>query len=329
MTPRISVVVPLYNKAPYVQRTLDSIARQTLTNFEVIVVNDGSTDAGAEIVRSFPDQRVRLLTQPNLGPGAARNRGIEEARADLIAFLDADDEWLPEYLEEGVAILDQAEPDVACVTLGYVTEPGSNSHLSLWRRRGLTEGTHRITPESSAQRVVHMLAFMSPCSTISRTKVLRSLGGFYAGGKCNYGEDAHLWLKVLLNERVEFGFKPLARFHVENSSLSKNLPGVRPVEPFLLHPEELYAVCPPELEPLLAEVLMIRALKTACVLGYWGYWREAKDLVRGFNAPSYWRYPYYAPSLICRTPLGGMIGRMLRRMSPVVFLFLNIATHSK
>ncbi len=312
MTPRISVVVPLYNKAPYVQRTLDSIARQTFTNFEVITVNDGSTDEGAEIARSFPDSRMRVVTQPNLGPGAARNRGIKDARSDLIAFLDADDEWLPGYLEEGVALLDRVDPEVACVTLGYITEPGPTSHLSLWRRRGLTEGTHRITPGTSAELVVHMLAYMSPCSTVSRTKVLRSLGGFYASGKCKYGEDAHLWLKVLLNERVEFGFKPLARFHVEDSSLSKNLPGVRPVEPFLLHPEELYAVCSPELEPLLDEVLMIRALKTACVLGYWGHWREAKDLLRRFDMPSSWRHAYYAPSLICRTPLGGVIGQVIR-----------------
>ena len=312
MTPRISVVVPLYNKAPYVRRTLDSIARQTFTDFEVIVVDDGSTDEGPEIVRSFADQRMRLVTQTNLGPGAARNRAIEEARGDLIAFLDADDEWLPEYLEEGVAQLDRSGPDVASVTSGYLTEPGDKSHTELWRRRGLREGTHRVTSATSAQLVVNMLAYMSPCSTIIRGQVLRRWSGFYAAGKCNYAEDAHLWLKVLLNEQVAFNFKPLARFHVDASSLSKNLPGARPVEPFLLHPEEIYAACPPDLEELLARVLLIRALKTACVLGYWGHWREAKDLVSRFNAPGSWKLPYYAPSLICRTRLGGVIGRGLR-----------------
>jgi len=312
MTPRISVVVPLYNKAPYVRRALDSIAQQTFSDFEVIVVNDGSTDEGVEIARSFADQRMRLVNQANLGPGAARNRGFNEARSDLIAFLDADDEWLPEYLEEGLALLDRSGPDVASVTLGYITERGNES--SLWQRRGLTEGTHRITSATSAELVVHMLAYMSPCSTITRIQVLRRWGGFYAEGKCNYAEDAHLWLKVLLNEPVAFTFNPLTRFHVEASSLSKNLPGSRPVEPFLLHPEELYSVCPPDLEHLLAKVLKIRALKTACVLGYWGHWREARDLVRRFNSPNSWTLPYYAPSLVSRTPLGGMIGRILRRM---------------
>ena len=316
MTPRISVVVPLYNKARYLQRALVSIAQQSFNDFELIVVDDGSTDGGAEIARSFVDPRMRVVTQANLGPGAARNRGFAEARGDLIAFLDADDEWLPEYLQEGVAVLDQTGQDVASVTSGYITEPGIESDISLWQRRGLTEGTHRITSATSAELVIHMLAYMSPCSTITRIQVLRRWGGFYADGKCSYAEDAHLWLKVLLNEKVAFAFKPLARFHVEASSLSKNLPGSRPVEPFLLHPEELYSVCPPDLEHLLAKVLKIRALKTACVLGYWGHWREARDLVRRFNAPSSWSLPYYAPSLVCRTPLGGMIGRILRRMGP-------------
>ena len=84
------------------------------------------------------------------------------------------------------------------------------------------------------------------------------------------------------------------------------------MEPFLLHPEEIYAACPADLKHLLAGVLMVRALKTACVLGYWGHWREAGALVRRFNAPRSWSLPYYAPSLICRTPLGGVIGRALR-----------------
>jgi glycosyltransferase involved in cell wall biosynthesis len=312
MIPRISVVVPLYNKAPYVRRTLDSIARQTFTDFELVVVDDGSTDESAEIVRLFADRRVRLVTQMNLGPGAARNRGIEEARGDLIAFLDADDEWLPEYLEEGVAQLDRYGPNVASVTSGYLTEPGDESHTSLWQRRGLREGTQRVTPVTPAQLVVHMLAYMSPCSTITRCHVLRRWGGFYAVGKCSYAEDAHLWLKVLLNEQVGFSFKPLARFHIEASSLSNNLSRARPVEPFLLQPEEIYATCPPKLEQLLARVLTIRALKTACVLGYWGHWREASDLVNRFNGPGSWSLPYYAPSLICRTPMGGVIGRVLR-----------------
>lgn len=314
MIPQVSVVVPLYNKARYVQRTLDSIANQTFSDFEVVVVDDGSTDGGADIVAATADNRIRVVTQKNLGPGAARNRGIKEARAELVAFLDADDEWFPQYLEEGVRLLKQGGQDVASVTSGYVTSPENKSNDALWRRRGLVEGKHRVAASTPAQLVVNMLAYMSPCSTIARREVLRRWDGFYSAEGCHYAEDAHLWLKVLLNEPVVFAFKALTRFDVEASKLSRNLSGARPVEPFLLHPEEIYAACPPNLKELLTKILRLRALKTSCVLGYWGHWREASHLVRRYRGPSSWRSSYYAPSLICRTPLGGIIGQVMRGM---------------
>lgn len=94
----VSVVIPLYNKSPYIGRALKSVLCQTFHDFEVIVVDDGSTDDGAEIVKGFNDSRILLIQQKNQGESAARNSGIKAATADLIAFLDADDEWLPEFL---------------------------------------------------------------------------------------------------------------------------------------------------------------------------------------------------------------------------------------
>jgi hypothetical protein len=160
-----------------------------------------------------------------------------------------------------------------------------------------------------------MLAYMSPCTTLARAEAVRRRGGFYERGRCLYAEDAHLWLKVLLNEAVAFRLAPLARFHQDASGLSKNLSGARPVEPFLEHPEEIESVCPEELRPLLARVLAARAFKTACVLGYWGHWREASALAGRFHVPGAWRLPYYAPSLVCRTPAGALLGRAWRALA--------------
>ena len=94
----ISVVIPLYNKEEQIAHTLQSVFTQTFQNFEIVIVDDGSTDNSVEEVEKFTDSRIRLIHQTNAGVSAARNRGIEEARGELIAFLDADDEWMPEYL---------------------------------------------------------------------------------------------------------------------------------------------------------------------------------------------------------------------------------------
>lgn len=100
--PKVSIIVPLYNKAPYVTKALESIAPQTYTDWECIVVNDGSTDKSAEIVErlTINDERFRLINQENAGVSAARNRGIAESCGDYVAFLDADDWWAPTFLEE-------------------------------------------------------------------------------------------------------------------------------------------------------------------------------------------------------------------------------------
>lgn len=311
---KVSVILPLYNKAAYVGRALASISAQTFADFEVIVVDDGSTDDSARAVAGHKDERVRLISQENRGPGAARNRGAQEASGELLAFLDADDEWLPEYLEESLRLLEHYGPEVASITSGYFEYPSGVSRETMWRGRGLEEGTYRVGPDTRPTLVAHLLAYMSPWSTVIRREVFRRLGGFYDRERCLYAEDAFLFLKVLLNERIAINLKPLVKFHVEASGLSKNLPGARPIEPFLLHPEEIETFCPPQLKNLLSQVLMIRALKTACVLGYWGYWREAAAIKRRFKVNGAWRLPYYTSSLICCTPAGAGIGKLLRAL---------------
>lgn len=315
---RVSIVIPLYNKAPYLERALDSISAQTFSDFEVIIVDDGSTDDGAAVVARYPDRRVRLITQTNAGPGPARNTGIAEAQGSFVAFLDADDEWLPTYLEESLKTLEKLGPGVAAISSGYLEYPAAESKENMWRTRGLKDGVFRLQPETSPSLVVSALAYMTPPSTLARADVLRRWGGFYSEGRCLFAEDAFLWLKIMLNETVAFDLKPLVKIHREASGLSKNLQRARPVEPFLMDPREITAACPPPLRALLAQVLAIRAAKTACVLGYWGQWREARSLMQRFTTAGDWRLPYYAPALVCSTPVGAVLGKSWRRLNALM-----------
>lgn len=309
--PRVTVVVPLYNKAASVERALASIAGQTLTDFEALIVDDGSTDESADIAAAFPDARFQLVRQPNRGPGAARNRGLALAQSEIVAFLDADDAWLPEYLDWAVDALCQT-PEAAACACSYFEAAGSKE-LS-WRARDLTEGVFRATPDLSPERFTHTLAFLSPCTTVARAEALRRWGGFYDRSRCLYGEDAFLWLKVLLNETVFLDLQPRVRIHREASDLSNTRRTLRDLEPFLEYPEEIRANCPAPLQPLLDSFLTLRAFKTACVWSYWGRWREARRLRERFQAHQRYRLPYFWPSLLSATPAGALAGWLCRRL---------------
>jgi glycosyltransferase involved in cell wall biosynthesis len=310
---RVSVVVPLYNKAPYLERTFASLSAQRYEGFEAIVVDDGSTDDSLPIARQYRDDRFRILSQPNAGPGAARNRGLAEASGEFVAFLDADDEWMPDFLEVALGRLRSA-PSVASVTSSYVEMPSGQSSEGLWRSRGLRDGIAEVTEDMPVGLLVSLLAFMSPCSTLFRTEIIRRHGGFYARDRCLYGEDAYLCIKVLLNHPVLIDLVPRVRIHRDASGLSANLPVARPIEPFLHDAEDIRAACPENLRPLLGKVLATRAFKTACVLGYWGDWRGAGQLRKSFANGDTRGIPYRFLSLLCATPLAAPIGAAARRL---------------
>lgn len=99
MIPKISVVIPLYNKEKYIENAINSVLSQTVTEFEIYVVNDGSSDNGPNLVKSYSDSRIHLINQENQGVSVARNHGVELARTNIVAFLDADDTWNANFLE--------------------------------------------------------------------------------------------------------------------------------------------------------------------------------------------------------------------------------------
>jgi glycosyltransferase involved in cell wall biosynthesis len=188
MMPAISVIIPLYNKAAHVRRAVASVLAQDCDDFEVIVVNDGSTDHGEEVVWQISDPRVRLIYQENRGPGAARNAGIRAARSNILAFLDADDEWLPHYLYTGLAALAHY-PDAVAVTQGHLAGDPAVSTQPQWVAKGLGEGLQRLDRQTAPRFAISLLAYMSPWSTMARKETIAAYHGFYDRYRCLYGED--------------------------------------------------------------------------------------------------------------------------------------------
>ncbi len=116
--PKISVVIPLFNKEKYIQQTIESVLNQDFKDFEIIIVDDGSTDRSLEIIRKYNKPEIKIITQKNQGVSVARNNGAKHANSELIAFLDADDFWLPNHLKE-IYTLYQKFPDAGFFATAY------------------------------------------------------------------------------------------------------------------------------------------------------------------------------------------------------------------
>ena len=281
--PKLSVVIPLYNKAPYIERAIRSVLAQTFQDFEIIVVDDGSTDNGAEIIKNYDDSRIRLIRQKNQGPGVARNVGLQMASGSYVSFLDADDEWLPSFIEKGVEFLSKVGDEVVTISFGY-DEPWKDYKeiVQMWDRRGVVNGVYELFNNSDPLLAVSLLAYMSPWSTMARKDVVIKYGGFFERYRCLYAEDAHLWLKVLLNHKIAISREKLVVFHSEASELSGNLRKPHPIEPFLLDASEIIKACPLEKRELLDKILAIRAAQTSIHYSIFGFRKEAKNLLNRF-----------------------------------------------
>ena len=136
MSPSITVIVPIYNVEQYLSRCLDSVKAQTFTDFEVVMIDDGSTDRSAEIAERYTDDsRFRLFRQENAGVGATRNKALSLARGEYIAFVDSDDTVLPQHLEKLYDAARESNADIVCGSYCCCDENGNHLHSSKIRKR--------------------------------------------------------------------------------------------------------------------------------------------------------------------------------------------------
>lgn len=207
-----SVVIPLYNKASTVNRALCSVLNQTNQNFEIIVVNDGSTDNGPCVADKFDDARIRIVHQENQGVSATRNRGISEAQYDLVAFLDADDEWLPGFLET-IEQLVTNYPHCSVFGTGYLfgLQNGSVCQSIVrgieYHFSGVLENYFQIAAKSDPP--------INSSSVVVKKIALKTIGGFPLGIKS--GEDLLTWARLAVSYPIAYSCKPMSVFFLKKS----------------------------------------------------------------------------------------------------------------
>lgn len=261
MVPQISVVIPLFNKETYIARAINSVLSQTYRDFEIIVINDGSTDKSAEVVRSFSDSRIRLINQKNNGVSFTRNQGVKCAQSNFVAFLDADDEWMPTHLET-LLRLNKRFPNagIYATAFNWCLNPGK-----------ITRPKYREIPKAPFEGILPnyfksaALGDYPVCSSVVgiRKEVFFEIGGFEVGEVM--GEDLDFWAKIALKYPIAFSSEINAIYHTEASNRTCEIPRVILEEPLVKNGKTAIAegIVPENLLPFFKEYIARKEIEIA------------------------------------------------------------------
>ena len=205
--PRVTVVMAAYNAMPYLPSSVDSILNQTLSNFRMIIVNDGSTDSSIDYLNSINDPRVQVIHQENCGQQAAANRAIEQAETEFIARMDADDIAVPDRLAKQTRFLD-THPEVGLVgsQFQYLGERGVGATSSL-----------ACSHQKIYHELIHNRHAICNCTTMFRTKLFLDLGGYW---EHNISEDWDWFLRAGEEMALANLPDPLIHFRLHSTSIN-------------------------------------------------------------------------------------------------------------
>lgn len=202
-----SVIIPLYNKAPYVAKAIESVLGQTYRDFEVIVIDDGSTDQSLEVAKTFENKSITIISQPNSGVSTARNNGVKIAKYPYICFLDADDWWHPTFLEEMKRLITDF-PDAGIYGSGYyIVKNGQERIAPIGVPQGFEQGIIDYCE-------VYAKTLCMPLWTgavIVPKYIFDEEGGFKS--QLKLGEDFDLWIRIVLKHKAILVNKPLAYYN--------------------------------------------------------------------------------------------------------------------
>lgn len=255
--PKVSVIIPAYNVAPYIGETLDSVFAQTFADFEVIVVNDGSPDTAvleSELARFI--QRITYIKQENRGASAARNAGLHATRGELIAFLDADDLWLPNYLDEQLKFLAARKCDFVCADAELFSESGAADKTYMESLMAGAPPTGDITFISLLSGEQHLIT----SGVIARREKVFTAGLFDEA--LRNSQDFDLWLRLALNgTRMSYQRCTLLRYRSRDNSLSGDEINVHRRELRVLDKvEHSYPLSPAERPQIISVIARRRAV---------------------------------------------------------------------
>jgi glycosyltransferase involved in cell wall biosynthesis len=212
----VDVVIPAFNAARFLPAALESVARQTFDDWQIVLIDDGSTDNTAEVVAPYMERfgsKLRYIRQKNQGLPAARNAAIRASDSEFLALLDADDEWLPRRLEESVRVLrERPAAGLAYGLITYIDAEGNKLHTFEGNRR-VVEG--RVAP------AIYMRRIELPCPTITfRRSCVEAVGVFDETMRST--EDRDLWLRIALRYEVAFVPEVLAYYRLSPNQMSTN-----------------------------------------------------------------------------------------------------------
>jgi glycosyltransferase involved in cell wall biosynthesis len=208
--PKVSVIVPAYNAMTYLPETLKSVLQQTFTDFEVLIIDDGSTDNIVQWTGELVDSRVKLIVQQNQGASVARNTGIAQAQGEYIAFLDADDLWEPTKLEKQVHCLEE-NPEIGLVH--------TNMLLIDWQ--GKSSGrVMKSNAEGDALKQLLKQNTIATSSVIVRNDCLKTVGEF--DRNLRYSQDWDMWVRIAARYPLAVIKEPLVSYRQHPNNATKN-----------------------------------------------------------------------------------------------------------
>lgn len=219
-----SVIIPLYNKENHILKAVESVLKQTFLFFELIVIDDGSTDNGIKKILHVSDYRLTILKQKNSGVSSARNTGVFNAKNQYILFLDADDWWDIHYLEE-LKILIKKYPNSCLYSTGfYIVKNGSYQKS----RAILEKGFHSEPINYFETYIKTFNQFIFPSNSCIPKHIFELYGGFNI--HITHGEDFHFWTKIAIKHPIIYLNKHLTYYNQDvnpENQASKNLPSIK------------------------------------------------------------------------------------------------------